>query len=232
VTLVLVAHGTRDPAGAATARQLTSLVADRMGGDVALAYADVRGPGLTDVIAGLDVPGPIVVVPAFLASGYHVRVDVPRQIERAARPGVLLAAPLGPAPAVVTAAVDRLREAGWRSSDALVLAAAGSSDRRATVDVRRAAGLLSKAVRRPVRVGYIATGKPGVDQVVATEGRFGRRVAVASWLLAPGLFRRWLDQSGAAVVSEPIGAHPLLADQLVRRYQTALARAGAAVYGV
>jgi sirohydrochlorin ferrochelatase len=230
VTLVLVAHGTREPAGATTAQQLASAVAARLGGShVKLAYADVREPGLTDVLAGLDAPDPIVVVPAFLASGYHVRVDVPGQIQRAGRPGVLLAAPLGPAPAVVTAAVDRLREAGWRRSDALVLAAAGSSNRRATADVRRAAGLLSKAVRRPVRVGYIATGKPGVDEAVATAGRFGRRVAVASWLLAPGLFHRWLTESGAAVVSEPIGAHPVLADQLVRRYQTALARAGVVV---
>lgn len=228
MTLVLVAHGTRDPAGAATAARLTEAVAARMGGiPVQLAFADVREPGLTDVLAGLDAPAPIVVVPAFLAAGYHVRVDLPGQIGRSGRSDVLLSAPLGPAPAVVTAAVDRLREAGWRRSDTLVLAAAGSSDRRAVADVQRAAGLLARAVRRPVRVGYIATGRPTVDEVVATAGRSGRRVAVASWLLAPGLFHRWLTRSGADIVSDPIGAHPLLADQLVRRYQTALARAGA-----
>lgn len=230
MTLVLVAHGTRDPVGAATAEHLAAAVAARMDGiRVALAYADVRAPGLTSVLADLDAadldaPDPIVVVPAFLASGYHVRVDVPGQIERSGRTGVLLAAPPGPAPAVVSAAVDRLREAGWRRSDSLVLAAAGSSDRRAIADVRRAAAVLTKLVRRPVRIGYIATGSPALDQVVAAARG---RVAVASWLLAPGLFHRWLARCGADVVSEPIGAHPLLVDQLVRRYHTAVSRARA-----
>jgi sirohydrochlorin ferrochelatase len=89
-------------------------------------------------------------------------------------------------------------------------------------DVDHAAALLSRAVRRPVRVGYIATGRPTIDEAVAAAGRGGRRVAVASWLLAPGLFHRWLARSGAAVVSEPIGAHPLLVDLIVRRHADAL----------
>jgi sirohydrochlorin ferrochelatase len=223
VTLVLVAHGTRDPAGAATADRLATALAERAPGvRVLLAYADVRRPSLADVLTDLDTPEPpdsadrVVVVPAFLASGYHVRVDLPEQIERSRRPGVLLAPPLGPARAVVTAAVDRLREAGRRPSDEVVLAAAGSSDPRALEDVRRAARLMSEQVGRQVRVGYVATGRPSVDEVVA---RTPGRVAVASWLLAPGLFHRWLARSGADVVSEPIGAHPLVVDQLLRRYQ-------------
>lgn len=227
MTLVLVVHGTRDPAGAATSEQLAAALAARASGvPVALAYADVRRPNLTDVLAdvltGVESP---VVVPAFLASGYHVRVDIPAQIERSGRPDVLLASPLGPAPAVVSAAVERLREAGWRRGDALVLAAAGSSDKRARADVRKAAALLSRTVRRPVVVGCVATGRPSVDEAVGMARRTARRVAVASWLLAPGLFHNWLARSGADVVSEPIGAHPFLVDQLLHRYQAALVRA-------
>jgi sirohydrochlorin ferrochelatase len=221
--LVLVAHGTREPAGAVTAAELADAVTQRLAGPVLLAFADVRRPNLTDVLAAVDpADGPIVVVPAFLAAGYHVRVDLPEQIAGSGRQGVLLTPPLGPADAVVSAARDRLREAGLRRSDAVVLAAAGSSDPRAVADVDRAARLLSRAVRRPVHVGYIATGRPTVDEAVASAGRSGRRVAVASWLLAPGLFHRWLARSGAAVVSEPIGAHPLLVDLVVRRYADAL----------
>jgi sirohydrochlorin ferrochelatase len=227
LTLVVVAHGTRDPAGATTSERLAAAVAARAPGvPVGLAYADVRAPSLTDVLARVDAPR-IVVVPAFLASGYHVRVDIPEQIARSGRSDVLLASPLGPAPAVVAAAVQRLAEAGWRRSDALVLAAAGSSDRRAGADVRRAATQLSKAVRRPVTIGCIATGTPTIDEAVAAARRTARRVAVASWLLAPGLFHRWLDRSGADVVSQPLGVHPYLVDQLLRRYQAALLRVAA-----
>lgn len=227
MTLVVVAHGTRDPAGAITSEQLAAAVAARAPGmPVALAYADVRRPNLTEVLAGLDSPAPVV-VPAFLASGYHVRVDIPTQIEHSGRTDVVLASPLGPAPAVVQAAVERLREAGWRRSDALVLAAAGSSDKRARADVRKAANMLSKTIRRPVTIGCIATGSPTIDEAVVAARRTARRVAVASWLLAPGLFHRWLGRSGADVVSEPLGTHPLLVDQLLRRYQAALVRVAA-----
>jgi sirohydrochlorin ferrochelatase len=212
MTLVLVAHGTRDPAGAATAEELARRLAERT--SVVLAYADVRGPNLTDVLT--EVHDQVVVVPAFLAAGYHVRVDLPEQIERSGRAGVVLAAPLGPAPGVVSAAVDRLREAGWRASDDVVLAAAGSSDPRAAADVQRAAALLSEQVGGGVRIGYVATGRPSVAEVVHD------RTAVVSWLLAPGVFHQWLSKSGARVVSAPIGAHPLLVDELWRRYLAAI----------
>jgi sirohydrochlorin ferrochelatase len=215
--LLLVAHGTRDPAGAVTAEALACAVARRLPGvPVSLAFADVRGPSVTDVLAEGNGTGPAVVVPAFLSAGYHVRVDLPGQIERAGRAGVRLARPLGTT--VVGAAVDRLVSAGWRASDAVVLAAAGSSDPRALADIRRAAVRLSGIIRQPVDVGYIATGRPGVNEVVARLRRAGSRVAVASWLLAPGLFHQWLCRSGADLVSDPIGVHPLLVDQLVRRY--------------
>jgi sirohydrochlorin ferrochelatase len=220
MTLVLVAHGTRDPAGAVTAEALRTAVAAQVPDvPVALAYADVRAPDLTEVLTGLDAHHPVVVVPAFLASGYHVRVDLPEQIRRSGRSGVRLTPPLGPAQAVVGAVFDRLSEAGWESSDAVVLAAAGSSDPRALADVRRAAALLSERVTSPVEVGYIATGTPTVDEVVTRLRRPGHRVAVASWLLAPGLFHRWLSRTGADAVSEPIGAHPALVDLVSQRYR-------------
>jgi sirohydrochlorin ferrochelatase len=217
MTLVLVAHGTRDPAGAITAEALRAAVATRVPGvPVVLAYADVRAPDLVEVLS--DVPDPVV-VPAFLASGYHVRVDLPEQIRRSGRSGVRLTRPLGPAPSVVGAVADRLVEAGWQPSDAVVLAAAGSSDPRALADVHRAVSLLSERVTSPVQVGYIATGAPTVDEVVIRLQRSGRRVAVASWLLAPGLFHRWLTRSGADVVSDPIGVHPALVDLVSARYR-------------
>lgn len=44
---------------------------------------------------------------------------------------------------------------------------------------------------------------------------------MASWLLAPGLFHRWLADAGADIVSAPIGAHPLLVELIAWRYLAA-----------
>lgn len=212
MTLVLVAHGTRDPAGGRTVESLAALVAARLPVTVRVAYADVREPSLTAVLSEVD--GPAVVVPAFLSSGYHVRVDVPDQVARSGREAVVTPA-FGPAPELVSAAYARLVVAGWQPGDEVVLAAAGSSDPSARAEVARAARLLALHVGTPVRVGY-ATGAPLIAEVVA-ESR--GRVAVASWLLAPGLFHRAASTSGAAVVAAPIGAHPAVADLVVSRYR-------------
>ncbi|MDX8036276.1 sirohydrochlorin chelatase [Lentzea sp. BCCO 10_0856] len=205
--LVLAFHGTRDPRGAVVCDEIASLVQASVDVPVEVAYADVRQPDVRSV-----VDGPCVVVPAFLAAGYHVRVDIPEQI--GSRRDVVLTSPLGLG--AVPAVRDRLREAGVRRGDAVVLAAAGSSDARALATVQRAASLLGAEA-----VGYVATATPRVPDVVA--GLRGRRVAVASWLLAPGTFHGSLAECGADVVSAPIGAHPLVVDVLLRKYYEARA---------
>ncbi|TWP49330.1 sirohydrochlorin chelatase [Lentzea tibetensis] len=213
--LVLVAHGTRHPGGAVVIEEIAAGLRSCVDVPVVVAYADVAQPDVTSVL-----DGPAVVVPAFLASGYHVRVDIPQQIALSGRSDVVLAPALGPDPLVVSAVCSRLREAGHRRGDAVVLAAAGSSDQRALADVQAAARLL-----RASGVGYVATASPRVPDVVS--GLHGR-VAVASWLLAPGAFHGSLASCGADVVSEPIGAHPLVVEALLRRYHAALAHRRAA----
>jgi hypothetical protein len=46
-------------------------------------------------------------------------------------------------------------------------------------------------------------------------------VAVASWLLAPGLFQRNLDRCGADVVAAPLSDHAAVLDVLASRYRSA-----------
>ncbi|MEU4740597.1 sirohydrochlorin chelatase [Actinosynnema sp. NPDC023658] len=214
MTLVLVAHGTRDPAGAVVVEQIASLVRARLGGvPVRVAYADVRQPDVTTVLS--SVTGPAVVVPAFLAAGYHVRVDIPAQVEASGHPDVAITDPIGPA--LVPALLARLAEAGWTPGDSVVLAAAGSSDPRALADVRAVATALSHRVG-PVTIGYAATAEPRIGDVVAAASG---RVAVASWLLAPGLFHRVVAESGAAVVADPIGAHLRVVEAVLLRYYEA-----------
>lgn len=223
--IVLAAHGTRDPAGAEVTEALAELVRQR-GTEVAVAYADVRQPDVTTVLDGLGRPA--VVVPAFLAAGYHVRTDMPAQVAASRNRDVVLADAFGPAPELVAVLADRLREAGYAAGDAVVLAAAGSSDDRALGEVASAAHTLGARLRRPVRVGYAATARPSVADAVAAARRPGTRVAVASWLLAPGLFQRRVDEAGADVVSTPLGTHPRVADLVLRRYREALRAARAA----
>jgi sirohydrochlorin ferrochelatase len=147
-------------------------------------------------------------VPAFLAAGYHVRVDIPDQIAAAGVPAVLTPH-LGPD--LVTVARHRLAEAGWVPGQPVVLAASGSSDARARAEVYRAARLLGAA-----RVGFVATSSPALEDVLPPGA------AVASWFLAPGLFHRRAVAAGADVTAAPLGAHPAVAELVVRRYRHAV----------
>ena len=65
---------------------------------------------------------------------------------------------------------------------------------------------------------------PSPAEVVAALRAAGyRRVAIASFLLAPGVFHDRLQTAGADLVSEPIGDHPLVIETIVDRYRQALA---------
>jgi sirohydrochlorin ferrochelatase len=180
----------------------------------------VAVPSLPDVLVGL--PGPVVVVPAFLAAGFHVRVDVPEQLAATGRDDVVVAEPFGPDPALVGVLLDRLAEAGAEPGDTVVLAAAGSTDPVAQDDLRTAAALLTARVGHEVPVGYIAGGEPRVASVVGSTAARGPRTVIATWLLAPGAFHRWLGSSGAALVAEPLGDHADVVGVAVARYRAAV----------
>lgn len=220
MNLLLVAHGTRDPAGAVVTEQVAARLRAALGVQVEPCYVDVRRPTPADALENL--PGPCVAVPMFLAAGYHVRVDVPAQLRETGRDDVVLGETLGPDPALVGAAADRLHAAGLRARDAVVLAVAGSSDPSAQADGELAARRLGRVLGRPVILATIATGGPRVaDAVAGLRAEGAARVAVASWLLAPGLFQRALDDCGADVVGAPIADHDAVIDLVVSRYHAA-----------
>jgi sirohydrochlorin ferrochelatase len=221
MNLLLVAHGTRDPAGPVVTERVAAQAAAALRVQVEPCFVDVRRPSPADALSELS--GPCVVVPMFLAAGYHVRVDVPAQLAATGRRDVLLGQAFGPDPALVAAAADRLAEAGAGPDDAVVLAVAGSSDPYAQADGARAARRLGRALGRPVTLATIATGGPRVGEAVAALRAGGaQRVAVASWLLAPGLFQRHLDGCAADVVAAPLADHPVVLDLVLDRYRAAL----------
>lgn len=224
VDVVLVAHGTRNPRGLATVAELAAGLTGRLG-PVRTAFVDVLGPNPREVLA--EATAPAVVVPAFLASGYHVRTDLPARIAESGRRDVAVTRALGPDPVLAAVMRARLVEAGWRPGDTAVMAAAGSSDPAARRDLVRAANLLAARLGpqgSPVHLGFVATGRPTVAELVDRLRRPRRRVYIASYLLAPGVFADRLADAGADGVAAPLGAHPDLVALLGRRVVEARAR--------
>jgi sirohydrochlorin ferrochelatase len=221
VNPLLVAHGTRKADGVAMIADLAERVGRELGQRVRTAFVDVLGPTPSDVLSALP-DGPAVVVPAFLASGHHVRVDIPAFVAASGHPDVTVTDALGPSPHIVRVITDRLLESGWRPSDSVILAAAGTSDDRAKRDLRITATLLSAAIGARVELAYAATGEPRVaDAVTTMRSRGAQRIVVASYLLADGLFQDRLYQSGADVVTAPLVTHPGVARLIASRFRRA-----------
>ncbi|GAA1097769.1 sirohydrochlorin chelatase [Tsukamurella spumae] len=221
VRRILVAHGTRSRHGVAMVRALADAVAARTG-PLDLAFVDVLGPTPSDLLRESDIP--TVLVPAFLAAGYHVHTDVPRHVERSGHPRVVVTAPLGPDPALVGALVRGLGRAGLRPGDAVVLGATGSSDAGARDDVRTMAGHLGAGLGREVPVGFLAAGSPTVADTVARIRTPGTRVVIAAYQLADGLFHARLEEAGADAVAAPLGLAPEVIDLLVARFAAGTAQ--------
>lgn len=214
MTLVLVAHGTRRPEGLTVITDIAAAVAQHVG-PVLTTFVDVLGPNPREALAA--VAGPATIVPAFLASGYHVNTDLPARVRESGHRSAVITPALGPDPAIAEVMHARLLEAGWEPGDAVVMAAAGSSDPDAHRDLRTAAALLAGLVGE-VHLGFVATGGPRVADVVAALKRSGRRVVVASYLLAPGVFHNRLADCGADAVTRPLGADPRLVALLAHRF--------------
>ncbi|MGA8209812.1 MAG: CbiX/SirB N-terminal domain-containing protein [Nocardioidaceae bacterium] len=200
--LVACSHGTANPRGTAAVSRLADAVREAAEVPVLEAYVDVHGPYVADVVAAAE--GNAVVVPLLLAAGYHVRVDIARAV--APWPAASVSQALGPDPRLTSLLLDRMAQAGVRPGDAVVLAAAGSSDDAADASVRAAAHGLAHAWGASVTVAYGAARGPRVACEVARTriAHSDRRVVLVSYLLATGHFHRRLLRTGADVVTAPL----------------------------
>jgi sirohydrochlorin ferrochelatase len=124
---------------------------------------------------------------------------------------------------VVDLLAARIAAAG--RADAVVLAAAGSSDPQSRAD----GAAVARALPVRVHVGYAATAAPRVPDVVATLRAAGaRRVTVAAYLLMDGLFHRSLHRAGADAVTPPLITSGVIEDVVLARYDAARTRRAAA----
>ncbi|MET0838848.1 MAG: CbiX/SirB N-terminal domain-containing protein, partial [Marmoricola sp.] len=137
--LITLAHGSRDPRSAATIKALvaeTRLLRPDL--RIEPAFLELSRPHFSKVVDKLVRAGydEIVVVPLLPSEAYHAKVDVPSQIAEATErhPGlqIRMTKILGLEPTFLDVLDRRLRDAlsnaRVRELDALVLAAAGSSD--------------------------------------------------------------------------------------------------------
>lgn len=232
--LVALAHGSRDPRSAATIKALVDEVrAMRPDLRIEQAFLELSRPSFTTVVDRLVKAGhdEIVVVPLLLTEAYHAKVDVPSAVAeaQARHEGVSIRATriLGLEAQFLEVLDVRMREAlrsaRVRELDALVLAAAGSSDPLANQAVARLARVWGSRHRLPVTAAFASASPPATGEAVRAFRAEGRRhIAVASLFLAPGFLpdraAELAVEAGAVAVSEPLGAHPELARAILARY--------------
>lgn len=232
--LIALAHGSRDQRSVATITALAKEVrAQRCDLRIEPAFLDISRPAFHTVVDRLVKAGhdEIVVVPLLLTEAFPTDADVPVALAAASQrhPGLQIRATgvLGLEPCFLEVLDVRMREAlktsRVRELDALVLAAAGSTDALANQSVARLARLWGTHHKLPVTAAFASTAPPAAGEAVRAFRAQGRRhIAVASLFLSPGpLVDRAAElaiEAGAVAVSEPLGAHPEVARTILARY--------------
>jgi sirohydrochlorin ferrochelatase len=234
--LVALAHGSKDPRSAETVNALCEQVRGlRPDLRIEPAFLDHCEPSPAQVFDGLVAEGfdEVVVVPLLLTAAYHARIDVPAAVQEAADRHPQLRMPVSEVLGddVLLDVLDRrvrsaLKQNRAREIDALVLAAAGSSDSRANASVARLARLWGARHKLPAVAAFASAAPPASGEAVRrfrSEGR--RHVAVGSYFIAPGFLpdraRELALEAGAIAVAEPLGADPEVAWLVLTRYTVA-----------
>lgn len=227
-TVVLTAHGSRDPRSAANTRAIAGhlcRVAPEF--DVRVAFCEHSTPNLRDVLA--DVGDDAVVVPFLLASAYHARVDIPGAIEQCGA-AVRVAPTLGEDRRLVQVLGERVASAGASRFDpqlGVVAVAVGSSNAGANARTLRVAEQLSRGTRWAGAEMAFATMNGSVPAAVERlKARGASRLMIAPWFLAHGKITDavagYARREGIPM-AEPLGAHRLVAATVLERVETALA---------
>jgi len=240
--LVGISHGTSSDEGRRAVRGLHDAVAAAVAErhpdatpSVRLGHVDVEQPDVPATLASLESDEPAVVVPLLLSAGYHVYVDLTEAVAAETARPVVLSGALGPDDRLAAVLLRRLEEARLREEDAIVLAVAGSSDRRAVDDCRDMAARLAAASGRDVALGFLSAAEPRLPDAVAAarsdDGAGGGRVVVANYLLAPGFFDDLTRAAGADVTARPLlvpdePAPVELVEIVLDRYAAASTRLG------
>jgi sirohydrochlorin ferrochelatase len=230
-TLVLTAHGSADPRSPATAHAVAGQLRRlRPRLEVREAFCEQTSPNLREVLAHSADP---VVTPLLLASAYHARVDIPAMI---ADSTVRQADVLGEDERLRRVMHQRLAESGVSRDDSelgVLVVAVGSSWDAVNARTAGVADALAAETRWAGAVTAFATGpRPSVEAAAQRLRRRGAaRIVIAPWFLAHGRITdrvaNFAHANGIAM-AEPLGAHPLVAETVLDRFDEAVAARAAA----
>ncbi|MFB6701157.1 sirohydrochlorin chelatase [Streptomyces rubiginosohelvolus] len=244
-TLLVIAHGSRDPRHAATVHALTERVrAERPGLRVETAFLEFNAPSVPRVLERLAAQGAdeVVALPLLLTRAFHAKTDIPSVLREARarlpRLHIRQADVLGPSPLLNATLERRLREAGVRPGDlprtGLVLASAGSSDPEAIAVIAEIARELRHTGWCAVRPAFASALLPRTEDVVRELRAEGvERVAVTPYVIAPGRLPDRIaagaEAAGADVLADVLGPAPELAQLLLNRFDEARVPVGASL---
>ncbi|MFE7318510.1 sirohydrochlorin chelatase [Streptomyces sp. NPDC057555] len=238
-TLLVIAHGSRDPRHAATVSALCARVRLlRPGLRVEVGYLDFNAPQVPRVLERLaaDDVRNVVALPLLLTRAFHAKSDIPAVLREAAARLPLLtvhqAEVLGPSFLLTGALERRLEEAGLRPADhrstGVVLASAGSSDPEAIAVIAEIAREWRRTAQWcAVRPAFASASLPRTaDAVRALRADGVKRVAVAPYVIAPGFLPDRIAagarEARADILAPVLGDAPELARLLLRRYDQAV----------
>jgi sirohydrochlorin ferrochelatase len=228
--LILTAHGSVDPRSAATSHAVAEQIRRlRPNLDVQVAFCEKSEPNLGDVLVGLR-GRPAVVTPLLLASAYHARVDIPAIVAESGAE-VVQADTLGEDRRLVDVLAERLAQRGVESHHTdigVLVVAVGSS--HAAANARTATLATALAHGRAwagVEVGYATGPQPSVAEGIENLRQAGTdRIVLAPWFIAPGRITdrvAGIAASAGVDMADPLGAHPLVAETVLDRFDRAVA---------
>jgi sirohydrochlorin cobaltochelatase len=214
-SLLLAAHGTRDPAGVAAFAALAARVGELAGQDgtqVAGGFIELSEPPLRDAVSALvnGHPAGMVAVPLMLSAAGHAKGDIPAALarERTRHPGLTwaYARPLGPHPALLELLAARIAAVSGPGAPAVLLVGRGSTDPDANADVVKTARLLWEGRDYPLaETAFVSLARPDVAEGLERCRLLGaRRIVVARYFLFPGVLPDRVAEQAAAYAA----AHP------------------------
>ena len=238
--LLVIGHGTKDDAGVAQFGELVDLVRDSATADVEGGFLELAPPPIQDAVARLADAGhrTVDVVPLVLVAAGHSKGDVPAALKREElrHPGLSFryARPLGPHPALLDVAAQRLADVvapdEW-SETAVVLVGRGATDPDANAEVAKTARLLQEGRGiGTVETSFISLAEPSVPAGLERARRLGyERIAVLPWFLFAGVLPdRIAAQTGSWADEHPsldvrlaglLGPTPALAGVVHERWR-------------
>ncbi|GAB10767.1 putative ferrochelatase [Gordonia araii NBRC 100433] len=229
MSVLLVAHGSRDSRFALRVTGIRDAVRAAVPTTrVELAYLDLNEPLVGTVLDELAQTGePVTVIPLLLGDGYHSRFDLPVLLDAARRrwPAVeMTQSPVLGSADLTGSLADRVRAAGLRTGDGIVMYAVGSSDERSDDAARRRGAELGRHLGHPVEVVFATKLGPdgfalrdAIDRLRTTGAG---RVVGLPYFLSPGLLTERVEalideHAPGSPIAGALGSHELVVGAIV-----------------